>query len=52
LNPDVCAAAALDIERRGSEETNSHLEYAQDYDTPACRPRLHVVSLFQQRRSH
>ena len=32
VNPDVGAAAALDIERRGSEESDSHLGYAQDYD--------------------
>jgi hypothetical protein len=32
VNPDVGAAAALNIERRGSEESDSHLGYAQDYD--------------------
>jgi hypothetical protein len=32
VNPDVGAAAAPDIERGGSEESDSHLGYAQDYD--------------------
>ena len=36
MNPNVGAAAALNIERRGSEESDSHSGYAQDYDD-ICR---------------
>ena len=36
VNPNVGAAAALNIERCGSEESDSHLGYAQDYDY-TCR---------------
>jgi hypothetical protein len=36
VNPDVGAAAALNTERCGSEESDSQLGYAQDYDY-TCR---------------
>jgi len=38
VNPDVGAAAALDVQRSGSEESDSHLGYAHDHDTGYVGP--------------